>query len=73
MESNRLNITKQRAPTVILSRKVFDGIIGEKGQCSCLLTVLGQKLETDDNGNEVLKFTLKISNTNKTIIKEARS
>ncbi len=64
MEANRINITKEKSPTVIFTNRgnpfTSDIEVGGKGQLSAELEVVGQSLSMDDNGNEVMKYTLAV-------------
>ncbi len=72
MEASRLGIIKERAPTVVLPNYLFFSDINEKGQAEVELEVVGQKVEDDENGNEVIKYVLEIVSINKINQKDAR-
>lgn len=76
MESSRLNIMKEKSPTVLLKNRgnaFTSGIeVGSKGQIEVTFDVVGQKLVMDDNGNEVMRYVLAVSNPKPLIIKGQR-
>lgn len=75
MESNRLNIVREKSPTVIFqNRNAFTSTLAvqDKGQLDVELEVVGSSLEMDDNGNEIVRYTLKVIKASKFDPKLAR-
>lgn len=64
MEASRLNIMMEKSPTVIFTNRgqafLTDIKVKQKGQLEVDVEVLGQRLDMDENGNEVMKYTLGI-------------
>lgn len=64
MEANRLNIAREKSPTVILTNILYeftdDMEVGDKGQLEATFEIVKQTIEPDENDNEVIKHTLRV-------------
>lgn len=72
MEQNRLNIVRERAPSVVLTRSIFNGEIGEKGTAEGVFMIVGQQIVTDSNGNEITKHLIQIKSLKRIDSTQAR-
>lgn len=79
MEASRLNIAREKPPTMVLINKAngfanglvgsipldieFD--VGDKGQLDVELEVVGQRFEMDENDNEIIKYVLRVVKASK--------
>lgn len=64
MEANRVNINRERSPRIIFSNRnhSFTGLlkVSEKCQLDVQLEIVKQSLQMDEQGNEVMRYTLKV-------------
>lgn len=62
MEASRLNIVREKSPTLIFKNNALSKelLIGRKQQLDVDLEIVGQALEMDEQGNEVMRYTLKV-------------
>lgn len=60
MEASRLNIRREKAPTIVLQNYMFFSEVGEKGSADVELEIVGQKIEPDGEGNEVIKYVIEV-------------
>ncbi len=64
MEASRLNIAREKSPTVIFTNKgnpfTVDMIVGDKGQLDVEFEVVGKTILPDDNGNDIMRYTLRV-------------
>jgi len=76
MEANRLNIVKEKDPTLILvnmdNPMAQEIEVGDKGHLKVTLEVIKQVLEPDENGNEIMKYTLKVIESSRITEKDLR-
>lgn len=59
MEASRLGILKIKAPSAVLSRKMFDGEIGEIGTAEGEFMVVGFKLVPNGEGGDIKQVIVK--------------
>lgn len=68
MEASRLNIMKEKPPALVFKNKAAsfaqDVHVGKVGQVEVMLEVVGKSLSMDDNGNEIMKYTLAVVSAN---------
>lgn len=77
MESNRLNIVREKSPRLVFKNQgnsfTTDTVINSKGQLDVDLEIIATALEMDENDNEVIRYTLRVIKTKEIHQKKTRA